>query len=726
MGRLILVSNRLPVTIEEGPAGQRVTRSPGGLVSGLDPLHQQGDALWIGYPGAEPDIKTRVLLKDMRLEPVDIPAADYSGFYDGFSNGAIWPLFHYLLEYCNFDPAAFEAYKRVNRLFADVVLRHAEDGDTIWLHDYQLMLVPSMLRAQLPGARIGFFIHIPVPASEVMRVMPQREELLRGLLGADLIGVHTYEYADHLAQSFRRVLGLESRQGVVNLSGRTVRIESHPLGIDVESQRKAAFSSEADRILNQYKRTLGDVQVILGVDRLDYTKGIPNKLEAFKSLLDREPRWREGAVMIQVAVPTREAIGGYRDQKSEVERLVGEINGLYGKPGKTPVQYIYNTVSPAELGALYRLADIAFVSPIRDGLNLVAKEYVACRDDGGGVLVLSEFAGAASELGEALRINPWDIEGMAAQLERALDMGFGERNERMVPMQRRVVENDVHRWVDRFMRSLGNPANEVHATPPMLNSRVLAETLAGPFASASSPLIMLDYDGSLREFTPRYEDAVPTKDILDLLGDLAALGGTEVYINSGRDRHTLGEWFGGVDISLIAEHGSWVKYRGQAKWQRLGPAPDVSWKDEVRAILEEYVARTQGTRIEEKSASLVWHYREADDDVAEWQSLDLTSHLENTLASAPVEILTGSKIVEIRQQGLDKGRAYDLVESERGPFDFVLVTGDDRTDEDLFARLGPDAFSIHVGRGGSLATSSLSSPASVRRLLALLVEARSG
>lgn len=726
MNRLILVSNRLPVTILDDSSGQQVNRSSGGLISGLNPLHLQGDALWIGYPGTDPDKSTRALLKEMRLEPVDVPPSQYSGYYDGFSNSAIWPLFHYLLEHCDFNPAAFAAFRRVNERFTESILAHAEDGDTIWIHDYQLMLVPSMLRNKLPGARIGFFLHIPFPASDVLRVMPQREELLRGLLGADLIGVHTYEYADHLAQSFRRVLGLEARQGVVKLPGRNVRIEAHPLGIDVESQRRAAFSEEAERILTQYKRTLGDTQVILGVDRLDYTKGLPKKLEAFKALLCKEPRWREGAVMIQLAVPTREAIGSYRDQKSEVERLVGEINGLYGKPGKTPVQYIYRSVSPAELGALYRLADIAFVSPIRDGLNLVAKEYVACRDDGGGVLVLSEFAGAATELGEALRVNPWDIEGTAAQLERGLEMGFGERNERMGPMHRRVVENDVHRWVDRFMRSLGSPDREIPATPPMLSSGVLAETLASPFASAKSPLIMLDYDGSLREFTARYEDAIPTEDILKLLSDLSALEGTEVYINSGRDRHTLGDWFSDINISLIAEHGSWVKYRGQPDWMRLGPPPDLSWKDEARSILNEYVDRTQGARIEEKSSALVWHYREAENDVGEWQSLDLTTHLENTLASAPVEIITGSKIVEIRQQGLGKGRAYDFVESERGPFDFVLATGDDRTDEDLFARLGPDVFSVHVGHGGSLALSSLSSPASVRRLLALLVEARSG
>jgi trehalose 6-phosphate synthase/phosphatase len=738
MGRLILVSNRLPVTIQDSvsgnnestaqndSSGQSVTRSSGGLVAGLDPLHVDGDGIWIGYPGTNPDENASKLLAEMRLEPVDIPESEYTGYYEGFSNGAIWPLFHYLLEHCEFDPVAFADYKRVNERFAEKILEYAQDDDTIWIHDYQLMLVPSMLRVKLPSARIGFFLHIPFPSVEVLRVMPQREELLRGLLGADLIGVHTFDYADHLARSFRRVLGLEARQGVVNLSGRSMRIEAHPLGIDVKSQRDAAYSDEAEKVLTRYKRSIGDAQVILGVDRLDYTKGLPNKLEAFKSLLDREPRWRDGAVLIQVAVPSREAIGSYRDQKSEVERLVGEINGLYGRAGNTPIQYIYGSVSPAELGALYRLADVALVSPIRDGLNLVAKEYVAVRDDGGGVLVLSEFAGAATELGEALRINPWDVAGSAAQIERALDMGLGERNERMAPMHRRVVENDVHRWVDRFIRSLGTPDSQVSSTPPMLGSATLAETLAGPFASAKKPLIMLDYDGSLREFTPRYEDAVPTDEILELLGNLGAIDGAEIYINSGRDRHTLGEWFKDLNVSLIAEHGSWAMYRGQSRWIRLGPPPDLSWKSEVRSILDDFVVRTPGARIEEKSSALVWHFREADNEVGEWQSLDLTTHLENTLASAPVEIITGSKIVEIRQQGLDKGRAYAIVEAEQGPFDFVLATGDDRTDEDLFAELPDGAYSVHVGQGGSLASSSLSSPASVRRLLARLVAARSG
>jgi trehalose 6-phosphate synthase/phosphatase len=729
MGRLILVSNRLPVTIQDDVSnpsnGQTVNRSSGGLVAGLDPLHLNGDGIWIGYPGTDPDETAQKLLADMRLDPVAIPESEYSGYYEGFSNGSIWPLFHYLLEYCEFDPKAFADYKRVNERFAEKILEHAKDDDTIWIHDYQLMLVPAMLREKLPGARIGFFLHIPFPSVEVLRVMPQREELLRGLLGADLIGVHTFEYADHLSRSFRRVLGLEARQGVVNLSGRGVRIEAHPLGIDIESQRNAAYSDEAEQILTRYKRSFGDAQVILGVDRLDYTKGLPNKLEAFKSLLDREPRWRDGAVLIQVAVPSREAIGSYRDQKSEIERLVGEINGLYGRGGKTPIQYIYGSVSPAELGALYRLADVALVSPIRDGLNLVAKEYVAVRDDGAGVLVLSEFAGAATELGEALRINPWDVDGTASQIERTLDMSFGERNERMAPMHRRVLENDVHNWVKRFIRSLGSPKNEISATPPMVSSATLAESLSGLFASAKNPMIMLDYDGTLREFTVRHDEATPTDEIRNIVSGLSSLDGTDVFINTGRDRQTIGDWFEGVDVSLIAEHGSWIKLKGDADWKRTGDEPDLSWQDEAMPILEDYKSRTPGVQIEKKSSGLVWHYREAESDIGEFQALDLTTHLENTLAGAPVEILTGSKIVEIRQYGVDKGRAYNNVTSIRGPYDFVLAIGDDRTDEDLFEAIGQDGFTVHVGPGGSLAASSLHSPASVRRLLAHLVNARS-
>jgi trehalose 6-phosphate synthase/phosphatase len=723
--RVILVSNRLPVTISRGRGNtQTLNMSAGGLVTGLSPLHSKSDGIWIGHPGEAPNDDIRRQLQERRLVPVDVPAREYHAFYEGYSNGAVWPLFHYFVERCEFDPAQFEAYRKVNERFADKVAEVAEPGDLIWVHDYQLMLLPELLRQRIPDARIGFFLHIPFPSSETFRVLPQRSRILRGLLGADLIGVHTYEYADNLQRSFRRLLGLESSGGTVLYSGRTVRIQTHPIGIDVDELREAAFSAKAERYLLDLKRRIGERQVVLGVDRLDYTKGLPLKLEAWRKLLERSPRWRRNAVLIQIAVPSRENIESYSQQKSHVEQLVGEINGLYGSPGRIPIHYMYQSVPREELGALYRLADMAFVSPVRDGLNLVAKEYVACRDDGGGVLALSEFAGAASELGESLRINPWDIEGTASQIERGLEMDFGERQERMRPMYQRVSLNDVHRWVERFMDSLTQPKVQEMGVPPQLQSPVLAETIGPHLARAKNALFMLDYDGSMREFTERYEDAVPTPEILSVLTDLGKLGGVCAYINSGRDRDTLGDWFAGVPVSLIAEHGSWIREAGESEWQRMGPPPDLRWKEMVRPVLEEYSSRTPGARIEEKSASLVWHYREADDSLGEWQALELLSVLEDMLSASPVEILSGARVIEIRQQGVDKGRAYEYVVEQRGPFDFVLATGDDRTDEDIFARLPLDAYSVKVGAGQSSARAAVGSPGSIRRLLTALVSAR--
>ncbi len=700
--------------------------SSGGLVTGLAPLHAKSNGVWIGHPGENPTPETLNELKNRRLVPVDVPAREYRNYYEGFSNSALWPLFHYFIERCEFDTAQFEAYRSVNERFADEIARVAEPDDLVWVHDYQLMLLPEMLRQRVPGVRIGFFLHIPFPSSETFRVLPQRTQILRGLLGADLIGVHTYEYAENLQRSFRRLLGIETVRGELRYSGRSVRIEAHPIGIDTDDLREAAFSQKADRYLVDLKRRIGDRQVVLGVDRLDYTKGLPLKLQAWRQLLASSPRWRRRAMLIQLAVPSRENIESYHQQKDEVERLVGEINGLYGSPGRIPIHYMYQSVSKEELGALYRLADVAFVSPLRDGLNLVAKEYVATRDDGGGVLVLSEFAGAASELGESLRINPWDIEGTAAQIERAIEMDFGERQERMRPMYHRVVQNDVHRWVERFMSALTAQEVEELRFPPSLQSQVLAGTLAPQLANAKNALLMLDYDGSLREFTERYEDAMPTDEILEILTDFGSLDGIKTYINSGRDRNTLGEWFGNVPVSLIAEHGSWIREAGDSDWTRMGPPPDLRWKEIVRPVLAEYSERTPGARIEEKSSALVWHYREADDALGEWQALELMSVLEDMLSGSPVEILSGARVIEIRQQGVDKGRAFEFVNESEGPFDFIMATGDDRTDEDIFARMPEDAYSVKIGGGQSNARAAVGSPGSIRRLLRALIEARRG
>ena len=727
MRRPILVANRLPVTIGVDPdtGEQTLTHSVGGLVTGLRPLHESSGGLWVGYPGADPDESIRRQLTEHNLVPVELDPQDYEDYYEGYSNDAIWPLFHYFTEFGSFVPEHFEAYRRVNQRFADVICDLAEPGDAVWVHDYHLMLLPRMLRDRGLDVRIGFFLHIPFPADETFRILPQRVEILRGLLGADLIGMHTYDYTYNYLRSVRRILGIESQAGTVKMRDHNVRVEAHPLGIDTAEFQEKAYSQNAERFLTQLKRTIGDRQVILGVDRLDYTKGLLLKLQAFERLLERSPRWSERVLFMQLAVPTRAGIDTYQDLKSEVERRVSEINGVYGSPLISPINYLYQTVSQEELGALYRLADVCFVSPVRDGLNLVAKEYVVCRDDGGGALVISEFAGAVSELGEALRVNPWDIEGTADQLERALEMSLGERNERMMPMHSRMLQNDVHRWVRDFMTSLEEPESVQVGVPPMLQSSVLAESLANDFRTSETSLVMLDYDGSLREFSERYEDAIPTDEIIEILRDYGNRDDVKVFINSGRDHQTLGAWFGDCPIDLIAEHGAWMKSAGAKEWRLLG-ALDTSWKSDVATVLENYVERTPGSRIEEKETALAWHYRQTEESLGNWQALELVSVLENSLRGQPVQVLHGAKVVEIRQQGLTKARAYDLVLNRFGPFDFELATGDDRTDEDLFEHVGDNVHTVKIGSGNSAAKVAVASPRSLREMLTALLRAKSG
>ena len=727
MRRPILVANRLPVTIGVDPdtGQQTLTHSVGGLVTGLRPLHESSGGLWVGYPGAEPDDDVRRQLTEHNLVPVELDPQDYEDYYEGYSNDAIWPLFHYFTEFGSFVPEQFEAYRRVNQRFADVICDLAEPGDAVWVHDYHLMLLPRMLRDRGLDVRIGFFLHIPFPADETFRILPQRVEILRGLLGADLIGMHTYDYTYNYLRSVRRILGIESQAGTVRMRDHNVRVEAHPLGIDTAEFQEKAYSQNAERFLTQLKRTIGDRQVILGVDRLDYTKGLLLKLQAFERLLERSPRWAERVLFMQLAVPTRAGIDTYQDLKSEVERRVSEINGIYGSPLLSPINYLYQTVTQEELCALYRVADVCFVSPVRDGLNLVAKEYVVCRDDGGGTLVISEFAGAVSELGEALRVNPWDIEGTADQLERALEMSLGERNERMMPMHSRVIQNDVHRWVRDFMSSLEETEAVQTGSPPMLQSSVLAESLANDFRTAGASLVMLDYDGSLREFVDRYEDAMPTDEILEILRDYGERSDVKVFINSGRDHQTLGEWFDDCPIDLIAEHGAWMKGAGEKEWRLLGVL-DTSWKSDVLGLLEDYVGRTPGSRIEEKETALAWHYRQTEETLGNWQALELVSVLENSLRGQPVQVLHGAKVVEIRQQGLTKARAYDLVIDRFGPFDFELATGDDRTDEDLFVHVGTNVHTVKIGSGNSAAKVAVASPRSLREMLVALLGAKRG
>ena len=463
MTRLLIVSNRLPVTVTMEDGEAHVVPSVGGLATGLRGPHQRTGGVWIGWPGqAAPSHPKRraelaQLLAAHRTAPVWLTQTEVTRFYEEVSNGVVWPLFHYLIDQVPLHVEHWDVYEAANVRFADAVVAQYRPGDTIWVHDYQLMRLPALLRARLPDARIGFFLHIPFPSEELFATLPARTAVLQGLLGADLIGFHTAAYARHFAESVTRVLHRPATPERVEIDGRTVRIGVFPMGVDAAALGNRAVQPEVDAQLAALAPDAAsehDVALFVGVDRLDYTKGIPRRLLAFEQLLVQHPELRERVRLIQVAVPSRTAVRAYQRFRHELDALVGRINGAFGTPRWTPIHYLYRSVPEAQLLALYRAARVMLVTPVRDGMNLVAKEFVACRTDDDGVLVLSEFVGAASELTDALCVNPYDVDGAAATYYQALMLPREERQRRMRALRARVLTYDVHAWADAFLATL--------------------------------------------------------------------------------------------------------------------------------------------------------------------------------------------------------------------------------------------------------------------------------
>ena len=463
MSRLLIVSNRLPVTVTMDDGEAHVVPSVGGLATGLRGPHARTGGVWIGWPGqaAPTHPKRRAelthLLGAHRAAPVWLTQTEVTRFYEEVSNGVVWPLFHYLLDQMPLHVEHWDVYEAANARFADAVVAQYRPGDTIWVHDYQLMRLPALLRARLPDARIGFFLHIPFPSEELFATLPARVSVLHGLLGADLIGFHTAAYARHFAEAVARVLHVPATSDGVVVDGRTVRVGVFPMGVDAAALAASAARPEVDAELAALAPDAAfghDVALFVGVDRLDYTKGIPRRLLAFEQLLVQHPELRERVRLIQVAVPSRTAVRAYQRFRHELDALVGRINGAFGTPRWTPVHYLYRSVPEAQLLALYRAARVMLVTPVRDGMNLVAKEFVACRNDEDGVLVLSEFVGAAAELTDALCVNPYDVDGAAATYYRALTLPREERQRRMRALRTRVQTYDVHAWADSFLQAL--------------------------------------------------------------------------------------------------------------------------------------------------------------------------------------------------------------------------------------------------------------------------------
>ena len=786
-GRLLVVSNRLPLTLRRSGDEWRSETSAGGLATALEPVLRRTHGLWIGWPGdgdpAAPGRREALARWEARgYRTVDIPARVAQRFYQGYANRTLWPLFHQFPSRLEFDASGWEAYVEANRRFHDAVLKWLRPGDLIWVHDYQLMLLPAMLRARLPEARIGFFLHIPFPSSEVFRTLPWRREVLDGLLGADLIGFHTFSYLRHFVasllhiegveadigfflhipfpssdvfrvlprrdellrgllgadclafqthgdlQHFRasvlRVLGIGSRMDRLEAEGRFLRLDALPIGISPGEFTGPLDSSAAVRDeLAELRRRFEGRRILLAVDRLDYTKGIPERLRTFRTLLSRSPDVRGRVVLVQIAVPSREQVPGYRELRHEVNQLVGEINGDFGTPGWTPVVYIRRAVSRTDLIALYAAADVGWVTPLRDGMNLVAKEYVACHRGRDGVLLLSEFAGAAAEMGEAVLVNPYDEERTAAALERILTMGAEEQRDRMSALYRRVVRNDARAWSERFLASLAQSTASRCTGQSGEPQPLPLQEARKAFQAARTRALFLDFDGTLVPYANRPREVVPPPSLLALLARLSSVPGTRVAIVSDRPRAEIEPWFSGLDdLWLIAEHGAVLKPPGKNGWRALHPTLSVEWKGRVTPVLEHFVDRTPGSFIEETEYSLVWHYRMSDPEFGDWLANELVANLEEMLAECELRAVRGQRCVEVKLAWANKSEAVAFVEDGETAAEFRLAMGDDRTDEELFERLPAGSWTVHVGAGPSRARYRLPSPAAAVQFLQVLAD----
>lgn len=721
--RLIVVSNRLPFQLQE--KGERVVmkESDGGLVSALKSFFDAQDGAefesiwWIGsadFPekrwkkfAAQPSDQKQ----SFQVHPLFIDKKTYSKYYNGFCNATLWPLFHYFPSFVEFDEETFKSYEEVNQQFADTLTNILEPGDILWVHDYQLMLLPTLVRQKFPDATIGFFLHIPFPSFEVFRMLhrPWKEKIVNGLLGADLIGFHTHEYVQHFLKTVQMVSGYDHQFRTIFLSDRLVKADLFPLGIDFEKFHEAAKDPKVKDLHHSIRANFEDKKIIFSVDRLDYTKGITHRLSGFEHFLELHPEWKEKVVFVLVVVPSRQIVLKYNERKKMIEEQIGRINGKYSSLKWQPIIYRYNHLSFQELCALYGVSDVGLITPLRDGMNLVAKEYVAAQQHT-GVLILSELAGAANEMGEALLVNPMDKEEVAAAIQTALTMDPAMQKEKIDTLQKRLKEYNVINWVRDFMKQLSETkAYQLTQRTRHVTGKVSAEILVN-FRKATQRHLLLDYDGTLVPFAKHPRLAVPHRELIDILRHLSSDPSVEVTIISGRDHESLDRWFSDLPLNLIAEHGAAVKNRGE-EWV-FEPEADQSWKSIIKTTLELFVQRSPGSFIEEKKHTLAWHYRNVDAELGFIRSRELLDNLHHMVRNAHLQIIDGNKVIEVRVSGVDKGSVAKRILRNK-EYDFILAVGDDKTDEDMFRALAGQAITIKIGSGHTLAQYNLTNQSEV-------------
>ena len=736
MGRLIIISNRLPFSLDKDGDKVSLRQSSGGLVSAIKSFFdntsaQRGDLtekMWMGVADFPQEDWNQVVAahaedQDFGILPVFVDKELYDKYYNGFSNSVLWPLFHYFSSLADYDNQYFEAYVQVNQLFAERIVPILEPGDQVWIHDYQLMILPHLLRTRKPDATIGFFLHIPFPSYEIFRLMPTewKKTLLHGVMGADLIGFHTYDYVQHFLQSVKMLLGVENHFHNLQYLDRLVRIDLFPIGIDYNKFHDAASDPEVELQCKKIRANLEDKKIIFSVDRLDYTKGLMNRLNGFEYFLERYPEWREKMVFILNIVPSRDTIPAYNDRKKQIEEKVGTINGRFSSISWQPVIYRYNHLPFKEMIALYEAADVALITPLRDGMNLVAKEYVAS-STGRGVLILSELAGAAAELSEAILVNPTDVTDVASSITRALAMPIYEQRNRMSLMQRRLQEYDVFKWVNDFMDQLAQVKQEQKKQAVKLLDEKATAGIRRHYLRSKNRCLLLDYDGTLVPFSRIPSEAAPDNAVKDLLLRLSSDTRNHVVVISGRDIPSLDRWLGGLPITLVAEHGASFKMRNSS-WQQMVSVSDM-WKDEIRRFMQLFVLRCAGSFIEEKTNTIAWHYRNTQGGLGFSRSRELLNTLSQLIQNTTLQVIDGNKVIEVRIAGFDKGATALRIVGEMDP-DFVLCMGDDTTDEDMFKALDGEAYTIKVNTGATAAQYTVLSQQQVLPLLNTITETKS-
>ncbi len=729
MSRLIILSNRLPFSLVTTSGESQIRQSSGGLVSALKGYFDQDESgrfsekIWLGscdFSKEEWDEHKHSLQgADFTVEPVFIENELYSKYYNGFSNSTIWPLFHYFPTLTQYEREHFDAFCKVNRIFAEHVSALIEPGDVIWVHDYQLMIVPHLVRKQHPNATIGFFLHIPFPSYEVFRLLPSdwKRVLLEGLLGADLIGFHTYDYVQYFIHTARMVLGVDHQYTTIQYQNRAVKVDLFPIGIDFKKFKDAAAEKAVIQYKNDLLKNFEGKKIIFSVDRLDYTKGLTYRLQGYEYFLEQYPEWREKVIFIFNIIPSRDNITAYFERKRMVEEKVSMINGKYSTIHWQPIIYRYNHLEFTDLCGLYQAANVALITPLRDGMNLVAKEFVASCNDG-GVLILSELTGAASELNEACLVNPTDSEEMGNAIASALRMPLSEQRERMAVMQKRLADYDVVHWVNDFLDQLTTIKKEQEKLKVKLLDQSTENTIRQAYSQSTKRLILLDYDGTLTPFAKLPSQAIPGDPVLHFLEELAVDEKNNVVIISGRDCKTLDAWLGHLPLSFVAEHGVFVKIKG-GNWE---PQTSLSteWKEEIRPLLKSYVTRCAGSLLEEKENTLSWHYRNTHPGLGFIRSRELLNNLSLLTANTSVQVVDGNKVLEVRQSGVDKGITALKMVNTFSP-DFTLCIGDDTTDEDMFKALEGKGYTIKIGTNASAASYNIPTQADVIPFLQQLI-----